>query len=866
MIATNKKIMLDIFLLILVSTFVYRGWFMPGILHHGDWLYYTKEKLLNYIEWPYLWESSLKGGYYSIIEIPLYPILKIEALLAEMGVDFSISGRLFFFWPFVILKPILMYFFAYFLFKNRIVSFFSTLLFCFNPYILIISTGHLTVGMAYTLSPLFLLSFLKLFESTQLKLKYILFSALCSFLIFLYDLRILFINFLILILFLLFNFRNKNFFLKNLLKILISIFLFFLLSSYFFIPSIVISPPKLPESYTKTVMTELKIYNAFFGILPQWIKSELYSYLNNSPTSILFFLFPLAFLVLLFCKEKKILLFAIISLIGIFLVKGTQIPFGEIYYFLFRNVPGFFMFREPSKFFLMVFIGMSILWGKFIEFLSRKYNKKILLTCFFLIFMLPVYPFVFNIPERSLLKPVQISQDFLKLKHYLLENSKGYHTFFLPSYPFLRFDTQDAPHISKHAFFDKLRYYFYIDKPSTSLIFKEKYIAPIFGLFNIKYVVFLRDPEILFFSGGLPLNEYESLLNFQGLNETIRFGNFSVYQINNASNDLFLAKNPIYVVGDLESLIKLSSKLNISLRNKLFFFNTINSFFEFNNSKYVVFDGKDINELLFSIYPEFSLKSNFSIISIDPNFDLESPELTFERNKKIVDITVLFVPNNKTFLRAIFSNESYLIFNNKLHSLDSTHKKFVWFDTDVIQCNSSCNLTFKNVEIDKIVSLNRSLYFKLINSTINALKHKKILIFGNENIFSNTTLSLSFKKYNNISYYSNFNITFLQKEENSKIFYIKKDQTRYFINTSETSSPCFIVFSRNYDPHWCINESCSLKGNLILNAIYLDKCAQKNLVLRYLPQDVMDISFFISTLSFFVILIVLITIFVKEKF
>lgn len=53
--------------------------------------------------------------------------------------------------------------------------------------------------------------------------------------------------------------------------------------------------------------------------------------------------------------------FALLVLVGAFLAKGTNEPFGGIYLWLFNNIPGFSLFRDPTKFYLLIALGYSVL-------------------------------------------------------------------------------------------------------------------------------------------------------------------------------------------------------------------------------------------------------------------------------------------------------------------------------------------------------------------------------------------------------------------------------------------------------------------------------------------------------------------------
>ena len=60
-------------------------------------------------------------------------------------------------------------------------------------------------------------------------------------------------------------------------------------------------------------------------------------------------------------SKKQIVFFSILALIGAFLAKGAQEPFGSVYQWMFTHVPGFVMFRDPTKWYVLVALGYSVL-------------------------------------------------------------------------------------------------------------------------------------------------------------------------------------------------------------------------------------------------------------------------------------------------------------------------------------------------------------------------------------------------------------------------------------------------------------------------------------------------------------------------
>ncbi len=122
------------------------------------------------------------------------------------------------------------------------------------------------------------------------------------------------------------------------------------------------------------------------------------------PYALSYYRFPLIFItflipILSFCslvfktKRREKIFFSFLALLGIFLAKGANSPFGFVFQFLYDKIPGFSIFREPfAKFTLIHVFSFSLLLGffaqDFTEFLVSK-NKELLAKLFpFLIIIL----------------------------------------------------------------------------------------------------------------------------------------------------------------------------------------------------------------------------------------------------------------------------------------------------------------------------------------------------------------------------------------------------------------------------------------------------------------------------------------------
>ena len=140
----------------------------------------------------------------------------------------------------------------------------------------------------------------------------------------------------------------------------------------------------------------------------------------------------IAFASLLFIKKtsengRKIIFFALLALIGVFFAKGVQEPFGGVYQWMFSHIPGFVMFRDPTKFYVYIALGYSIL----IPFMLERINKKIVLGIF-VVFWLFTIRAVFLGQVKGNLRPMQIPEEYVQLKNILVADTAPSRTLWIP--------------------------------------------------------------------------------------------------------------------------------------------------------------------------------------------------------------------------------------------------------------------------------------------------------------------------------------------------------------------------------------------------------------------------------------------------
>lgn len=87
---------------------------------------------------------------------------------------------------------------------------------------------------------------------------------------------------------------------------------------------------------------------------------------------------------------KDYYFFVFLALIAMFLTKGPVPPFGQVYDYLFRNLPGFVIFREPyTKFMPLVILLFSVLFG---DSVNRLCKRHVFSIAVFIVVIIPAFP------------------------------------------------------------------------------------------------------------------------------------------------------------------------------------------------------------------------------------------------------------------------------------------------------------------------------------------------------------------------------------------------------------------------------------------------------------------------------------------
>jgi hypothetical protein len=392
------------FLLILViAALIHYRWFIPdSLFFHGDWRNWPDENVSRFIWGGYGTYIDDLGFGYQNIQIYLNAIFFLWGIIGSYLAATKITLLL----PITFLSVISPFILIKELTKNEKISFVCALFFSFSTILLDLQLAHLFIALAFALVPLIIFSFIKLLERQSTK-NFLIFALLYSFGI-LSELRIMYIATFILLLYTLFFFK-KNIFLKKKFHWFLLVLTIGLLNFFWIVPTILNGTNAISEIADRGLFGNIYFNLSYsFAVFDKyWSGNEMIPFVKQSIPALAWLTPLFAFSILLIfnkiadTKDKKNILFFIsVSLLGILLTKQSAYPFPHLYSWLYKYFPGFNLFREASKFFLLILIGYLGLLAYFIKYLileNKRINKilkslaLIALSVLFLINTWPVF-------------------------------------------------------------------------------------------------------------------------------------------------------------------------------------------------------------------------------------------------------------------------------------------------------------------------------------------------------------------------------------------------------------------------------------------------------------------------------------------
>lgn len=439
-------ILLEVLILFIISL-TPLIWFKPGYMVLGGDSGYPIDFVGFFVQRTFTWLSSYNFGLDMTAatgQIFLYGIL---AFVRTIGFSvYDVQKVTFIFWFFSICLS--MYLLVRYLYPKQefwLLRFTTVLIYAFNFHLFSFwIQGEQPTFSAYVLLPLVTYFLIKFFRNELTAFKTAVFLNL-FFLVFngggVYGVPLLgssIVSFItITVFFSLFLIKDEGWaYVKRFILFIIYLFIFFLvLNSYFILPFLTSFTQQYKQTFDATggidsILSwakDVSKHDSYLNLFKLqgdsgWYENS-YSYaeefLNNPVLIFISILFPIfsysSFLLINGKKEKKILLlFMLLSLVGIFFSAGVHPPFGFLYSFMLEHLPGFVAFRSAwYKFIPILYLSFAILIGVSVYYLVFKIKSKvkyIIAVCVLALIPLYHYPFflkdniVFDKPLSPMVK------------------------------------------------------------------------------------------------------------------------------------------------------------------------------------------------------------------------------------------------------------------------------------------------------------------------------------------------------------------------------------------------------------------------------------------------------------------------------
>jgi hypothetical protein len=587
------KIILRI-LCIGIPLLIFHPIFTSNLIAGGDYPYYWSD-YLNHVSIPLLWSphwpSGLGGNQAFILPLRFYlqiPLVLFHQILHLPG---DLVQKFVLLW---ICLGLALYS-SYALTKSWVGMF----LYSANTWFLIVfSGGQSGVALSYAIAPLvfkrFLMIYTYIFEihtRSKSRITYdkkLLRLSLVAGLLFaiqvMFDIRVAYIQivsiFLYMVFFICFISKKRNMqSVYNLIfySLAIPIITTALLHTFWLLPllltkssgaSIVSFHPTLDEV---KFFSFAKLENSISLLHPNWPENIFGKVYFMKPE---FLILPLlAYLPLLFISKqfKKqdrnknilILFFSLLGLLGAFLAKGANEPFGSAYLWLFSHVPGFSMFRDPVKFYIPVAIAFSVLIPESLSKLSsffadrfsaqrRIYIDFAISLAFIILYLILIRQTFFHF-SQGILQTRTIPAEYYALQDFLREQKQFSRVLWMPAQQRFAYVSDTHPSLNGYEFFhvsSASGMIAVLQKKSTKMLLQEGAVKYVILPYDSEKEIFLTDRT---YDDRLYNKSLFALEKLAWLKKERQFGKLVVFSIEQSKDHFWSSSNQKLLYGTIDA-------------------------------------------------------------------------------------------------------------------------------------------------------------------------------------------------------------------------------------------------------------------------------------------------------------------------
>ena len=528
---------------ILLVAVGFHRWFFRGMITAPDFPYYYAQHLGEMSLKPFAWSNISGGGMggstLATLNIDSYVHAGIQLFVFILHVPWTVASRLMLFWPFLVLASV-----GSFLLVQQILSdvrygAFGSLIYLTNTYILmIVGGGQMGIAMAYAVAPFVVYAFIK---------KRPIMLTVATFFLFLFDLRYAYILVILLLGYIVCTVSPRKWW-SAVKWCIIPACIVVGLHLFWIIPFVLFRSYGLPAGYGNAGWLSYLSWADFSKTIsllhPNWPENIFGKTYFMKPG---FLLIPIFAFSALFSISKStdavkrdLLFWTGVGLVGAFLAKGVNGPFGVVYDWLFLHIPFFNGFRDPTKFYLLIALSYSILIPytlvAAVQLVKKGWRKRpigripivsILWLTIWICLLSPLYLGKVSGTFRS----VSIPSEYMIYADAINTQTSFSRTLAVPWRNRFIFDSETHPVIDASSLFHTTDLSVIAKKmqdPGTERLLQRYAVSEIVVPNDFTHEIFLRDRS---YDDSLRLSMIYSLDRAPGLVKQKGFGDLAVYKL-----------------------------------------------------------------------------------------------------------------------------------------------------------------------------------------------------------------------------------------------------------------------------------------------------------------------------------------------
>lgn len=408
----------------------------------GDWRWFWPETLQYFSPIPSAWDSSLNTGIgqSGLATLWINQYLNLTASLTHLGIPWWTVSLLFWQLPPLILSAIgAFYAYGKFFPENKKWGYFASLVYTCNTYFFLMYLGgQLGVALAYGLFPFVIGRFISFFHTRHTSRDIALNGLLLGFLV-VFDIRIAFLAAILIGVSWLYFSRHYKKFISG---IMLPFGIAGGLHTYWILPLVLFRQNPLNQyGVTSTAEATLSFFSfadfshALSLLHPNWPENIFGKTYFLQPEFLLIPLIAFCSLLLMKEQEKLIRFLALVALGGVFLSKGVQDPFGTLYEWFYKTIPGFTMFRDPTKFYVVTAFSYAMLIPHTLAGLFNIKNRVFNIVGVILFVGLWIWPLRLHaIKIVDSFRPYTIPEEYGRLTRFLADQPQFFRTLWIPQW------------------------------------------------------------------------------------------------------------------------------------------------------------------------------------------------------------------------------------------------------------------------------------------------------------------------------------------------------------------------------------------------------------------------------------------------